>query len=415
MARSEGSTSLTLIPADEARRILADTPPVGRERIAIDSALGRVLAEPFAAPADLPGERRAVMDGYAVRGADVRGASDLWPVALSVTGSVPMGDVFPRGVGTGEAVAIATGGWLPAGADTVVMIEHIVPLDGGARVEISRAVVPGANVVERGEDLARGAAVLPAGRRLRPQDLAMLATFGVTVVDVRRRPRVAVLSTGNELCAPAETPRPGQVRDANQTALGAQVSAAGCDVTYGGIVPDDASALRRTIARALDEHDAVILSGGSSIGTKDVSADALADLDAPGILFHGIDIRPGKPTLFARAGSKPVVGMPGFPTSSLIVFDAFIRPMLWRLGGESARDPWPSRRPARISREHRSVVGREDYLRVRLVERDGGLWADPLPGGSATLSNVVFADGLVRVDTAAPGLAAGDPVDVLLY
>jgi molybdopterin molybdotransferase len=350
-----------------------------------------------------------------VRGADVRGASELWPVVLSVAGTVPMGDVFPRGVGTGEAAAIATGGWLPAGADTVVMIEHIVSLDGGARVEISRAVVPGANIVERGEDLARGAAVLPAGRRLRPQDLAMLATFGVTVVDVRRRPRVAVLSTGNELCDPAETPRPGQVRDANQTALGAQVSAAGCDVTYGGIVPDDASALRRTIARALDEHDGVILSGGSSIGTKDLSADALADLDAPGILFHGIDIRPGKPTLFARAGSKPVVGMPGFPTSSLIVFDAFIRPMLWRLGGEGGRDPWPSRRPARISREHRSVVGREDYLRVRLVERDGGLWADPLPGGSATLSNVVFADGLVRVDTAAPALAAGDPVDVLLY
>jgi len=415
MARSEGSTSLTLIPADEARRILADTPPVGRERVAIGAALGRVLAEPFAAPADLPGERRAVMDGYAVRGADVRGASELWPVVLSVAGTVPMGDVFPRGVGTGEAAAIATGGWLPAGADTVVMIEHIVSLDGGARVEISRAVVPGANIVERGEDLARGAAVLPAGRRLRPQDLAMLATFGVTVVDVRRRPRVAVLSTGNELCDPAETPRPGQVRDANQTALGAQVSAAGCDVTYGGIVPDDASALRRTIARALDEHDGVILSGGSSIGTKDLSADALADLDAPGILFHGIDIRPGKPTLFARAGSKPVVGMPGFPTSSLIVFDAFIRPMLWRLGGEGGRDPWPSRRPARISREHRSVVGREDYLRVRLVERDGGLWADPLPGGSATLSNVVFADGLVRVDTAAPALAAGDPVDVLLY
>jgi molybdopterin molybdotransferase len=415
MARSEGSTSLTLIPADEARRILADTPPVGRERIAIDSALGRVLAEPFAAPADLPGERRAVMDGYAVRGADVRGASELWPVTLSVVGSVPMGDVFPRGVGTGEAVAIATGGWLPAGADTVVMIEHVVHQDGGARVEISRAVVPGSNVVERGEDLARGAAVLPAGRRLRPQDLAMLATFGVTVVDVFRRPRVAVLSTGNELCAPAATPPPGQVRDANQTALGAQVSAAGCDVTYGGIVPDDASALRRTIARALDAHDAVILSGGSSIGTKDLSADALADLAGPGILFHGIDIRPGKPTLFARAGTKPVVGMPGFPTSSLIVFDAFIRPMLWRLGGESARDPWPSRRPARISREHRSVVGREDYLRVRLVERDGGLWADPLRGGSATLSNVVFADGLVRVDTAAPGLAAGDPVDVLLY
>ena len=173
--------------------------------------------------------------------------------------------------------------------------------------------------------------------------------------------------------------------------------------------------MRRAIARLLDDHDAVILSGGSSIGTKDVSADALADLEPPGILFHGIDIRPGKPTLFARAGGKPVVGMPGFPTSSLIVFDVFIRPMLWRLGGEGARDPWRARRAARIGREYRSVVGREDYLRVRLAERDGGVWAEPLPGGSATLSNVVFADGLVRVDAAVPGLAVGDPVEVLLY
>jgi molybdopterin molybdotransferase len=295
------------------------------------------------------------------------------------------------------------------------MVEHVALLERGARIELSRAVVPGANVVERGEDLARGAAVLPAGRRLRPQDLAMLATFGATTVAVHRRPRVAVLSTGNELCVPSETPRPGQVRDANQTALGAQATAAGCDVTYAGIVPDDTTALRRTIARLLGEHDAVILSGGSSIGTKDLSADALADLEPPGILFHGIDIRPGKPTLVARAGGKPVIGMPGFPTSSLIVFDAFIRPMLWRLGGEVARDPWPARRAARISREHRSVVGREDYLRVRVVEREGGVWADPLPGGSATLSNVVFADGLVRVDAATPGLAVGDAVEVLLY
>ena len=383
--------------------------------MALADAVGRVLAEPFAAPADLPGERRSVMDGFAVRGADVRRASDLFPVVLSVAGTVPMGDVFPRGVGPGEAVALATGGWLPEGADTGVMGAHVVSLDGGARVEISRAVVPGANVVERGEDLARGAAVLPAGRRLRPQDLAMLATFGVTAVDVHRRPRVAVLSTGNELCDPGATPRPGQVRDANQTALAAQVRAAGCDVTQAGIIPDDTMALKRAIARALADYDAVILSGGSSVGTRDLSGEVFATLPAPGVLFHGIHIRPGKPTLFARAGGKPVVGMPGFPTSSLIVFDVFIRPMLWRLGGEQARDPWPARRQARLARAQASVVGREDYLRVRLVNRDGDLWAEPLAGGSAALSNVVRADGLVRVDAARAELPAGELVEVLMY
>jgi molybdopterin molybdotransferase len=335
-----------------------------------------------------------------------------------------MGDVFPGAVAAGEAVAISTGGFVPAGADAVVMVEHsssTAESEGqGRSVDVSRAVAPGANVIQPGEDLAAGDAVLPAGRRLRPQDLAALATFGVAEVTVHRRPRVAVLSTGNELCEPSAPPRPGQVRDANQYVLGAQVEAAGCVPVYGGIVRDDAAALREAVARALAESDAVILSGGSSIGTKDVTAEAMLGLPAPGVLFHGIDIRPGKPTLFARAGARPVVGMPGFPTSSLIVFDAFVRPMLWRLGGEAGRPTWAARRPARMARAQPSVVGREDYLRVRLVERGGGgeppeAWAEPLPGGSAAISNVVFADGLVRVDAARAALAVGDAVEILLY
>jgi molybdopterin molybdotransferase len=402
--------ALTLIPADEARRILAETPAVGTERVALAAAGGRVLAAAFAAPVDLPAEARAVMDGFAVRAADVAAA----PATLKLVGAVPMGDVYRGAVGPGEAVAIATGGFLPAGADAVVMVEQTTTK--GEAVAIARAVAAGANIVQAGEDLARGAPVLSAGRRLRPQDLALLATFGVTTVEVFRRPRVAVLSTGNELCPPGETPRPGQVRDANQTALAAQAEAAGCTVTAAGIVGDDATALRDAIRRLLADHDAVILSGGSSVGTKDLSAPALADLPAPGILFHGIDIRPGKPTLFARAGGKPVIGMPGFPTSSLIVFDAFIRPLLWRLGGEAGRDPWPARRAAALTREVRSVAGREDYIRVRLLERPGAPpAADPLPGGSAALSNVIYADGLVCVDAARPALAAGDLVEVLLY
>jgi molybdopterin molybdotransferase len=413
------TNGLTLIPADEARRILFETPPVGTERVKLRDAGGRVLASALLAPEDLPRDRRAVMDGYAVRAADVREASELASVTLMLVGAVPMGDVYRGAVAAGEAVAISTGGSLPAGADAVVMVEHAsstAESEGpGRSVDVMRAVAPGANVIQAGEDFAAGDAVLPAGRRLRPQDVAALATFGVAEVNVFRRPRVAVLSTGNELCAPTETPRPGQVRDANQYVLAAQVEAAGCVATTSGIVRDDAGALREAVARALAEHDAVILSGGSSVGTKDVAADAMLGLPAPGVLFHGIDIRPGKPTLFARAGARPVVGMPGFPTSSLIVFDAFIRPMLWRMGGEQGRDTWARRRPARLAKPQASVVGREDYVRVRLVERDGESWAEPVAGGSAAISNVVFADGLVRVDAARSGLAAGDPVDVFLY
>ncbi|HVU50872.1 MAG TPA: gephyrin-like molybdotransferase Glp [Polyangia bacterium] len=415
-------TGLTLIPAEEARRILFETPAVGAERVKLRDAGGRVLAEGLLAPEDLPVARRAVMDGYAVRAADVRDASELASVTLALVGTVPMGDVFRGAVAAGEAAAISTGGYLPDGADAVVMVEHASSTAGsegaGRSVEIARAVAPGANVIQAGEDFAAGDAVLPAGRRLRPQDLAALATFGVAEVLVHRRPRVAVLSTGNELCEPTASPRPGQVRDANQYVLAAQVEAAGCVATTGGIIRDDEGALREAIARALAEHDAVILSGGSSVGTRDVAAASLLGLPAPGVLFHGIDVRPGKPTLFARAGVKPVVGMPGFPTSSLIVFDAFIRPMLWRLGGEAGRQTWAARRRARLAKAQPSVVGREDYVRVRLVERAGDppeVWAEPLAGGSAAISNVVLADGLVRIDAARAGLGAGDAVDVLLY
>jgi molybdopterin molybdotransferase len=413
---------LTLIPADEARRILFETPAVGTERVKLGEAGGRVLAEGLLAPENLPVARRAVMDGYAVRAADVRDASELASVTLALVATVPMGDVYRGAVAAGEAVAISTGGFLPEGADAVVMVEHVsstAESEGpGRSVDVARAVAPGANVIQAGEDFAAGDAVLPAGRRLRPQDLAALATFGVAEVSVHRRPRVAVLSTGNELCEPTAVPRPGQVRDANQYVLAAQVEAAGCVATMGGIVPDDERALREAVARALAEHDAVILSGGSSVGTKDVAAAAMLELPAPGVLFHGIDIRPGKPTLFARAGQKPVVGMPGFPTSSLIVFDAFIRPMLWRLGGERGRETWGSRRRARFAKAQPSALGREDYVRVRLVERAGDppeTWAEPLAGGSAAISNVVLADGLVRIDAGRAGLAAGDAVDVLLY
>ncbi|HTA21865.1 MAG TPA: molybdopterin molybdotransferase MoeA, partial [Polyangia bacterium] len=248
---------LKLIPADEARRILFETPPVGAERVPLREAGGRVLAAALRAPENLPAERRAVMDGYAVRAADVHAASELASISLALVGTVPMGEIFAGTLAAGEAVAISTGGFLPAGADAVVMVEHTSSTGGsegaGRSVEIARAVAAGANVIQVAEDFAAGDDVLPAGRRLRPQDLAALATFGVAEVSVFRRPRVGVLSTGNELCAPDAIPRPGQVRDANQYVLGAQVEAAGCVAVYGGIVRDDAAALREAVARALSE------------------------------------------------------------------------------------------------------------------------------------------------------------------
>lgn len=407
---------LRLLPAAEARRILAEVPPVGIETVPLLAAGGRVLALPLAATEPLPAHRRSVMDGYAVRAADVAGATEISPVVLPLAGVVPMGGVFAGAVAAGQVVGISTGGFVPEGADAVVMVEQTAPAGSDPpSVAIRRPMAAGANVIQPGEDLRAGDRLAAAGRRLRPADLAALASFGFAEVPVHRRPRIAVLSTGNELCEPHESPTPGQVRDVNQAVIGAQTQAAGCDVTYGGIVRDDADALRAAVMRLLATHDGLILSGGSSVGVKDVSADALADLHAPGVLFHGIDIRPGKPTLFARSGAKPVIGMPGFPTSSMIVFDGFIRPLLWRLGGETDRDPWPAHRLARLARPYVSVAGREDYLRVRLVSRDGDDWAEVLAGGSAAISNVLQADGLVRVEAACERLEAGARVGVLLY
>ncbi len=406
---------LRLIPAAEARRILAGAAsPVGTEAVALADAAGRVLAQAVAATEDVPSFPRSLMDGFAIRAADVADARDGQARWLKVVGTVPMGSRADKAVGPGQAMSIATGGHLPEGADCVVMVEHVVT-DSERGVGFSAPVDPGKNVIHIGEDIRRGNLVLSPGRRLRPADIGVLAAFGLAEIIVYRRPRVAVVSTGTELCAPTERPRPGQVRDINQHILAAQVVAAGCVATRAGIVPDEPAAIESTVRALMADHDVVVLSGGSSIGGRDFTAEVFARLGAPGILFHGIDVRPGKPTLVAQAGPCLLVGTPGVPTSSLIIFDVFIRATLWRLGGETHRSPWPVVRTARLTRAYASARGREDYLRVRLSEKDGEAWADPLPGGSAALSGVSRADGLVVVSPDVVGVAAGDPVSVCLF
>ena len=412
-----------LISADEARRHLLAVPPVsGVERVALRLAAGRVLAEPLIAPHDLPPEARSAMDGYAARASDLARAGDQGDGSLPVTGAVVAGVVLGRPLGPGELVSIATGAVVPDGADTVVMVEHTQPAVGavveddyvvpGGRVRVTKAPPPGANVVPAGEDVRAGALLLPRGRRLGARDLSALATFGWATVPVFRRPRLAVLTTGNEICPVEQAPGPGQVRDSNEYILAAEIEAAGGEVTWGGVVPDDYDRLRATVARLVAENDGVVLSGGSSIGPKDLTGRVLADVAQPGIVFHGIDIRPGKPTILARAGDKPVIGMPGFPTSSMVVFEAFVRPLVARLCGETVGDAWPAAIRARLARPYAKPASREDYLRVRLEARDGELWAEVVPGGSSAISNVIFSDGLARIAAGISQLEAGAAVDV---
>lgn len=407
------SDFLILKSANEARTILSGFLPVELERVSLELADGRVLGEDIQAPEDLPPWPRATMDGYAVRAKDSFGASESVPAFFTVRGAVPMGGVYPGKLGTGDAVAIATGGVLPDGADAVVMVEYTQG-GAGSELEVRRSVAPGTHVIARGDDLGKGEPLLPSGRRLRASDVGVLAAFGLATVSVHRRPRVGILSTGNEVVPPSSSPAPGQVRDVNQYTMAAMARRVGAEVKLGGIVHDDPVELRQAIKALVLACDAVLVSGGSSIGTRDLTALVLAELGAE-IVFHGISVRPGKPTILARHGKKPIVGMPGVPVSALVIFDVFVAPMLRRLGGEMAPEAWPCRRPALLSRKMPSVPGREDYLRVRLFVKDGVTWAEPLLGGSAALATVLRADGLVVVPPESEGIGEGEAVEVWLY
>jgi molybdopterin molybdotransferase len=405
-----------VVTSDEARRRLAAFDPVGTETVRVSKACGRLLAREVLAPVDLPHFHRANMDGYAVQAADTFGASAAIPAYLRITGTIEMGaDASKKPLAKGGAMRIATGGMLPPGADAVVMIEHTDEVGDGT-VEIHRGVSPWQNVLRIGDDIREDAPVAPARRRLRAHDLGALTGLGITQVVVFRRPRVGLLSSGDEIVAPEESPRPGQVRNINEYALVAMAEEAGGVVSDYGVIPDRADVLRKTLATALARNDLVLISGGSSVGAKDITLDVIASFPDSQTIFHGIAVAPGKPTILARALGKPVLGLPGHPVSALVIFQLFGAPLVRLLGGA---DPATAFLPARTVRAQLSenVVsqsGREDHVRVRLECHRGEWTARPLPGKSGAIFNLVHADGLIRIDASEEGLEAGTEVEVVL-
>ncbi len=378
--------------------------------VPVASALHRVPAGPVTAPHALPGFARSTVDGYAVRAADTYGASEGLPGYLQVTGAVLMGAEPAITVGTGTAVGMPTGGVLPPGADAVVMVEYTQQVMPGT-IEVVRPVAPGEGIVRADEDAAQGAELVPAGRPLRAQDLAMLAAAGVTAVSVHARPRVTVFSTGDEVVSPEVTTlRPGQVRDATAVALTAMVAQAGGEPVQGGIVADDPQALEAALRAALRASDLIVISAGSSVGVRDETAGVVGRLGPPGIWCHGIAIRPGKPTLLAECEGVPVIGLPGNPRSALVVFRLLGVPLVQLVGGCTMPSPEPSAR-ARLARGLPSAAGRLDVVQVRV--RDGV--ATPVFGPSALLSVLTAADGYVIIPEEATGLDAGTEVDVTIY
>jgi molybdopterin molybdotransferase len=380
------------------------------ETIPLTAALDRVPARPVTAPEALPGFARSTVDGYAVRAADTYGVSDGLPGYLDVTGAVRMGAGPDVAVGPGTAVSMPTGGMLPPGADAVVMVEYTQEAMPGT-IEVVRPVAPGEGVVRADEDAAPGADLVPAGRPLRAQDLGMLAAAGVTAVAVHARPRVTILSTGDEVVPPGTAAlRPGQVRDATSVALAALVAGAGGDPVPGGIIPDDPDRLEAALRAALDGSDLIVISAGSSVGARDETAAAVRRLGPPGIWCHGLAIRPGKPTLLAECAGVPIIGLPGNPRSALVVFRLVGLPLVRLLGGCTAAPAEPAVR-ARLARDLASATGRLDVVQVRV--HDGV--ATPVFGLSALLSVLTAADGYVVVPEDATGLDAGTEVPVTLY
>jgi molybdopterin molybdotransferase len=378
------------------------------EEVSLADALHRVPAKEVSAPAPLPGFVKSTVDGYAVRAADTYGASDSLPSYLDLLGAVHMGAAPDVAVRPGGCVTMPTGGVLPDGADAVVMVEYTAETMPGT-IEVTRPVAPGGGLVRADEDVAAGAPLVRAGRPLRAPDLGLLAAAGVTTVAVHARPRVVIISTGDEVVPPSTVElSAGQVRDATASALAGLVIDAGGEPVVAGIVGDEPGALKDRLTEVLPSADLVVVSAGSSVGARDETADAVASVGT--VWCHGLAIKPGKPTLLADCGGIPLIGLPGNPLSALVVFGQVGIPLLWRLSGCEHPPPGPSTR-AWLSRNLASAAGRLDVVQVQL--RDGV--AEPVFGPSALLSVLTRADGYLVVPEPATGLDAGTEVEVALY
>ena len=381
--------------------------PRGTERVSLRQAYRRVLAADVVAPEDLPEFDKSTVDGYAVRGGDR-------PASLQVIGEVEMGRAPEFAIRPGEAARIPTGGMLPEGADAVIMLED-TRLRDGRTVEATRGTVQGENVIRRAEDVSRGAVVLHQGTRLRPQDVGLLAGIGVIEVEVFLQPRVAVLATGDEIIPPDRRPAPGQVRDINTYTISALVQQEGGVPRIYEIVPDDRERLLETLRAARATSDLVLVSGGSSVGEKDAVAWAINAMGKPGIIVHGVNIKPGKPTILGVVDGTPVIGLPGHPVSGMVIFAVFVRDVLRAQAGRTPPRDLGRIVQARMGRRVPAAGGREDHVRVTLEEREGTLWAIPQLGKSGIITTMTRADGLVVVPPGQDGVAEGEEVAVELF
>ncbi|MEE4243603.1 MAG: gephyrin-like molybdotransferase Glp [Desulfopila sp.] len=406
-----------LLSVAEARRILFEKLPCGlaAEHLPLAEALDRITVSAITAPEDLPSHPRSTMDGYAVIAADTFGASESMPCYLTIQGEVLMGESPTESLLRGNCFRIATGGLLPQGSDSVVMFEHTIPLDE-TMIEVVKSVGEGANVIRTGDDIRKGTNALPAGRLLRPQDLGLLAGLGIEDVEVQRTVKVGILSTGDEIVPYAASPQPGKIRNINSITISCQARRCGADVTDYGIVADRQEIFFAAISEAVRHNDIVIFSGGSSVGTRDLGEKAIESLGTPGVLVHGVALKPGKPILIGLHDTTPIFGLPGHPVSAMTCFDLFVAPAIQRLAGlEQETFPPQPAVDAFLGRNIHSAAGRMDIIRVELQYTDGRLTAYPVLGKSGSISTLSRAHGYFIIAEPLEGVTEHSPIKVYLY
>ena len=400
---------LTSIRAAEALGVIASfslKPPETVE-VSIEEASARILAADIIAPEDIPPFSRSLVDGYAVKAKDTYGARESMPALLVQKGEVPVGEITEIRVADGEAVYVATGAMVPSGADGVVMQEQARA--SAQDLEVTASVRRGENICFKGEDIGKGDVVLHKGTPLSPFDIGVLAALGITRVPVFRQPLVGLLSSGNEV-VPADTlPPAGKIRDINTHTISNLLRARGCSILLGGIAEDSLEDLSGKLS-SMRECDMTLLSGGSSKGQADFVTAAVEKLGGE-VLFHGINIRPGKPTIFASLWGKPVFGLPGHPVSCSMVVLRFVLPLVARMKGETCPVRSCSVRGI-LGTNVPSSYGVEEYVRVKTERQEGSLVVTPIFGKSSVISTLSKADGFFVVPEGAEGLEAGVEVEV---
>ena len=397
-------------PQEVLSLIQKEFKPLGlAELVPLSDALGRVLAEPVTAQEYVPDFDRSTVDGYACRAADTFGCSDAIPAVLNVAGEVLMGQGADFTLPRDSCAYVPTGGAIPKGADCAVMIEYTEDYGDGT-VGIMKPGAPGMNLIFRGDDVFPGKEILPAGRVLTAQDIGALAAVGKAVVPVARRVKVGVISTGDELVPPEEAPGPGQVRDVNSPLLTAMLTAFGAVAIRYGIVADDEALLRQKMETAAKECDAVIISGGSSVGVKDAACRIIESMGE--LLLHGIAVKPGKPTIMGKAGNKPLIGLPGHPVAACFVAQLFVLPLLGRLMGRKQEVYAVT---AELTESLGANHGREQITACHLRREGDKLLAEPIRSKSGLITQLAGADGYFIIERDCEGLPKGAQVQVFLY